>query len=331
MDKKKIVISIFVALVSSVSAIAIVNFLTRREVVVFSDLVNVRPIVYLTAFAIFTSSYLVEALRLKVVVEMGGYRLKFSDSLVNNILGYLFSFLTPFAMGGQPFQVYHMKLVGVDTEYSTGVMMTRILQNSLGATVIALIVLNTNIGWIVKRGHIVIAGITISLFVTSFLFISMVNPHIFTPVVKVLSRIFKKENWVKDFEIWIDGFKEGVKKMWKENFKVMVLDVFGWFVALSIQIYALYYTIVEIVRKEPGFWKVFGLVNSVNALAYFIPTPGSSGGIETTYSFVLSALTDDPSKTLLAVTVWRISAFYLQIALGLSILFLAGKRLISRG
>ncbi len=328
MSLKRLLFSIIVAVLSSFFAISLINFVNRGNLEVFRSLLNVDMSIYAVSFAIFTSSYILEALRMKIVLAGGGYHIKFKDSVLNNILGYTFSYLTPFAMGGQPFQVYHLRKLGVDSGYATGVMAVRILENSLGATVIAIVVLNTDMAWIVKRGQIVFLGILLSFSVSFALISSMIRPKTVLPIVKLGAKLFRREKWVRDFVEWIERFKTGVEIMWKKKIKLMILDIFMWFVALSLQLYSLHYVIIRLIHQHINFWKIFGIINAVNALAYFVPTPGSSGGIETTYQIVLTGLTGKPDEMLLAVTIWRIVAYYSQIVIGLILLWKVGKDIL---
>ncbi len=327
MSPKRILFSVLVAFLSGILAVSMINFLHRGNLGVFQSLLGVGISIYAVPFLVFTSSYLLEALRTNVILAGGGYGISFKDSVLNNVLGYTFSYLTPFAMGGQPFQIYHLKKLGVDSGYATGVMALRILENTIGASVIALVVLNTDMAWIVKRGQIVFLGISISFSVSFALILSMLRPRTVLPVIKLLSKVFKKEKWIGEFSEWIVRFKKGLDIMWRKKIRLVLFDVAMWFVTLSVQLYSLHYVVNRLVHQHVNFWRIFGIINAVNALAYFMPTPGSSGGIETTYQIVLSNLTGRPDEMLLAVTIWRIVAYYSQIILGLAVFWIVGKEL----
>lgn len=324
MRMKKILLSLFIAFVSSFTVVIFLNFFHRGRAG-FLDLLSTLPIhIYFMAFLIFTSSYFLEALRIVYLVRHRGYKIGFFSAIYNTVIGYLFSFLTPFAMGGQPFQVFHLSKLGVDSSYATGIMGARMLENSLGGAVIALIMLNTSLGWILKNGHLVIGGVIISLSVSIAIVISMFKPKILMPLVKIASRIFKKD-LVESFNTWRENFELSINYMWKENFYLIILDVLEWFATLVIQIYSLFYILNFLSNVKLNFWLVFGSINAVNALAYFIPTPGASGGIEFTYQYVLSGITMNSGIALKAVTSWRVVSYYLQILLGIIFLGAFGK------
>lgn len=328
MNSKKIFISILVAFISGFTVVIFLNLFHRGKAEFFSLLSSLPIYVYLLAFLIFTSSYFLEAFRIFYLVRHKGYRVSFFSTLYNTVVGYLFSFLTPFAMGGQPFQIVHLSKLGVDSGYATGIMGTRVLENSLGGAVIALIMLNTSLGWILKRGHLVIVGIFISLSVSVAIVLAMLKPKILMPLVRVSSKIVKKD-LEKPFDNWRKNFELSVNYIWKDNFHLMVFDVLEWLATLVIQIYSLFYVLSFLSSGNLNFWLVFGSVNAVNALAYFIPTPGASGGIEFTYQYVLSGITMDSGVALKAVTAWRMASYYLQILLGM--MFLGAFRRIGLG
>ncbi len=328
MNTKKILISILVAFISGFTVVVFLDLFHRGKAGFFSLLSSLPIYVYFIAFLIFTSSYFLEAFRIFYLARHRGYKVGFFNALYNTIIGYLFSFLTPFAMGGQPFQVVHLSKLGMDSGYATGIMGTRVLENSLGGAVIALIMLNTSLGWILKRGHLVIIGIIISLSVSIAVVLAMLKPKILMPLVRMSSKIVKKD-LEKPFDKWRRNFELGVNYIWKDNFHLMIFDVLEWLATLVIQIYSLFYVLSFLSDIKLNFWLVFGSVNAVNALAYFIPTPGASGGIEFTYQYVLSGITMDSGIALKAVTAWRIVAYYSQIILGM--MFLGMFRRIGLG
>ena len=316
MGNKKMILSIIIAIVAGFTVLSLINFFNRGEVNVLPLLLSVPIKVYILSFLIFVSSYFIEALRMMYLLYHRGYRVKFGQVLYNNIVGYLFSYLTPFAMGGQAFQVYHLSSIGVDSSYATGVMAARILQNSIGNMVIAIIMLNTTLGWLLKEGHIVIVGIAISLTSSTFLIISMAKPEVLVPLVKIVSKIFKKEKWLQKYKKWSSDFRESIEYMWKKNLYIMFIDIFGWFCVIAIQLFSLFFIIKVAFHVDVNYWMLFGMINAVNALAYFVPTPGASGGIEATYQYVLSMLVKDSDIALKSITSWRFVAYYMQIILG---------------
>jgi uncharacterized membrane protein YbhN (UPF0104 family) len=101
---------------------------------------------------------------------------------------------------------------------------------------------------------------------------------------------------------------------------LVIVDVIGWLFILIIQLYSLYYIVCQLTDVKPNFWLIFGSINAVNAIAYFVPTPGASGGIEFTYQTVLSKIIGDNEISLKAITSWRFVSYYLQIFFGMVLL-----------
>ncbi len=316
MNLKKIVISLVIAISAGFSVITILNFLHAGRAEFLSLYRSVPISVYLVAFLIFTSSYIVEALRMMYLLWMRGYRVGFFKALYNNIMGYFFSYLTPFAMGGQPFQVVHLSSLGVDSSYATGIMGLRLLENSIGGAVIALIMLNTSFKWILESGRMIMLGIAISITASLLLLLSMLKPVVLRPVISFVAKTFKLKDLPEKFEEWRERFEDSVNYMMKSNYHLVIVDVLGWFFIVGIQLYSLYYVIVSLVKFHPNFWLIFGAINAVNALAYFVPTPGASGGIELTYQLVISKIISSSESALKAVSVWRFIGYYAQIGLG---------------
>ncbi|ONN28065.1 hypothetical protein XJ44_00535 [Thermosipho affectus] len=325
MKNKRIFLSIIFAVISGLTVVSIMNFLHKGNINIVSLIFSVPIKIYLVAFLIFFSSYFLEAFRMMYLLWHRGYKVSYFSLLYNNILGYFFSYLTPFAMGGQPFQIYHLVKKGVDSSYATGIMVARVLQNSLGGAIIAIIMLNTSMGWIMDKGKLVLLGIAISLISSFILILSMVVPEVMIPIVRGMSKILRKTNWVTRFENWVSNFKSSLEYMWKENTYIMIVDILGWFFIVMLQLFSLFYILKGISSLKINFWFLFGSINAVNAIAYFIPTPGSSGGIEATYQYVLSSIVGNSEISLIAITGWRFIAYYLQLVLGTFMLWINNK------
>ncbi len=320
---KRIVFYILTSILIGFASVALINSLYRRKMDLVSLFSEISPRVVVVAFSIFAAVYLVEAFRLMLVLRAEGYRISLKDSIYNNVVGYLFSFLTPSATGGQPFQIYHMSKLGVDSGYATSVMASRFLEIAFGNTLVSILTLKVIKEWI--KGYIVFAGILVNVSIALLTLLATTKPQIMLPLIRLTAKLARKPDLVDGFKKWGESLRSSIKKMWSSHILYMMVDIAGWFVVTALFFAPLYYIYGSLIGWNADFLKFFGVCVTVSTLAYFIPTPGSSGGFEAVYTSALSQVFGGGAKAVSVVFAWRLSTYYLQIFLGLVVAALWGR------
>jgi len=92
-----------------------------------------------TPFLCIMLVYVIDTFRYIIVFRRLNVHLSFKDGFYNNIIGTLFSNLTPSATGGQPFQIYHYTKLGLESTTSSNVVFSRIMESNLVQLAIILI------------------------------------------------------------------------------------------------------------------------------------------------------------------------------------------------
>ena len=90
--------------------------------------------------------------------------------------------------------------------------------------------------------------------------------------------------------------------------------------------FSLAWVLINILGVPLNFFQIFITVLLLNLVVHYIPTPGAAGGLEGIYTMVFSLYTGVPRLSFIAVLVWRIGTYYLQIVLGLGCFFLMRRR-----
>jgi len=292
----------------------------------------------LVPFAIYILIYLIDSLRLTIVLRQFGRRIRFADAFVNSLMGYFLAYLTPMATGGQPFQIYHLKRIGIDAKTSTNVIVSRWIEYLISAVVLTLIFIPLVLPLLTvanAQTTFLIVGFSVSVAASVVIFILFIRPDWIgrilrrlenSPPGRLVTRFTKREKWGEAAHAWSRDLRTNIAFLWKEKFYVVALDLLLGVVVLGLQVFSLTWILVMLLGAKLGFLQVFVTVLLLNLVVYYIPSPGASGGLEGVYTMVFSLYTGEPQLSFVSITVWRFATYYLQIFFGLVVFLLMRRR-----
>lgn len=289
--------------------------------------------IILAGFAAYFLIYLIDSLRLKIMLRNLQMSLPFGDRLANSILGYFYTNITPFAAGGQPFQIYHLRKIGIPVDRATAIISIRLL-NHLGASVL---VSGATLIWIAffsGKIHflssffdtVMIAGLGVSCGATLLLLLAIIRSELFLPpLVRLLYRLGrnvaaeKMENFARE----ITGT---LRLLGKRGKPALAADFFWGLTNLALQGFSLWFSLSSLAQNIPNPVTVTMLYILINLIIYLLPTPGASGGVEGGYTLVFNLFAGDLQAVAAAVFLWRFATFYLHIALQLLYYYFQRKK-----
>lgn len=283
----------------------------------------------LIPFLCYGGLYLVDTIRLMLVLSQFKYKVSFKDMFVNSVLGYFFSYLTPMATGGQPFQIYHLKTCGVDSKTATNISLSRLVEFAFTSLAIVLI----GVKWLIDIAQtasigapIIYLGFSISLALGIGMLLLLIKPDTVGKIAlklekkkigALVKKITKKQDWSALVHNWSQEFKENIRFLWSEKLPVMILDILLGLGNLILQVLSLYALFIFFLGINVNFFQILLTFLLLNLVVYYIPTPGASGTIEGVYSMVFLGLTGKPDLTFVSIIVWRFSTYYMHIFFGL--------------
>ncbi|NUU95111.1 hypothetical protein XO10_02235 [Marinitoga sp. 1135] len=316
---KNILLAIFIGLAVNIVFIFYSDFEKIKETILYTKLSD-----FFIPFIIFIAVYIIEAIRLDIVLRSLGHKITFKDAFTNSVINYLFTYITPLAMGGQPFQIYHLKMLGIKARESTAMISSKFIEYQY--TVIFLIVVFiSKIKFIVNQEvlsyKVLLGGFTVTIIFSIFFTALLVEPLLVIKILKKFPKLKKKR--ILKLESWTMELRENIAFLWKKNFFVMVIDIILGILSLMIQSYTLYVVFsYKIQNFNLDFFTFFPLYLLVYLLVFYFPTPGSSGGLEAVYVLIYSSIFKNSSNVLISILIWRIATYYFQIVFGLIMLFL---------
>ncbi|NLY89873.1 MAG: flippase-like domain-containing protein [Firmicutes bacterium] len=277
------------------------------------------------------SSWLVEALRVKLIAGTLGEKVGFLNILRINMVGLFTGNITPFTSGSVPAQVYLFHRLGVSLGKATAIVTTRMVFTSLFFMIggpAALYLFRHRLLEELGIQHLsgIINAMLLLLLVLSFIFLLVCiwQPHYGRVLVKkVLSlRLIRKilgpraEAICDRFLCELQEFQSCLLTIFRHRFLpvvgVIFLTVLYWIINLSIAPAVLKGFGVNIGKR---IFRLLLLEFVILFLVSFIPIPGGSGftemGLYSLFSIYLP-------KHLLAVSVviWRFLSYYLTTLIG---------------
>lgn len=252
---------------------------------------------------------------------------KFRTAFKLKLSTQFFNAITPFASGGQPFQILVLKREGVNLSSGTNIVIQNFIIYQVALILLGIFAIIFNNVWglfpdvgilkqLVTIGFIVNTLVTLSMFLIAFN--KRFNKFIVDSVIKLLSKVKIVKNTEKKLLEWqenLNNFNVGAKELMKNK------GQFAFFVLLDIIALASLYLVPLMVLYGTGDYNSFNALECIIAVAYvmlmgsFVPLPGGTGGLE--YGFTQFFGNFISSSQLMAIMlVWRFITYYLGLFIG---------------
>jgi hypothetical protein len=299
---------------------------------------------------VFLFSLFIASLRINMLLRSLGYSVSITKTSLNVILGQFFNAITPFAAGGQPYQIYELNAYNnVEVSHATAVIITQYLNLNFATSTVAIIfftryfkILSTLgvTGKVFTIGMITTLTVGILFTVVAFSrtlltkFIGFLKNRVL--LLKLIEKIVKKDRQIilNTLKTKLIKYNESMKFIWAKSPKTIFMD---YFLALGFVFfnYAVFYVIVlgfEFIAKENFSFTLFDSLSIqafLSFIVYYLPTPGSSGGFESVMFISLKNFVPE-QFLILSISVWRLVIYYFLILLGTVIfIFHIKKKLVN--
>lgn len=252
---------------------------------------------------------------------------KYLSSFQLNLRTQFFNAITPFATGGQPYQIYFLKGCGIDYASSTSIVLENFIVYQIALVVLGILALLSNqifhifgknqlLQNLIFLGFIINALVIIIMFVVAFS--EKLNKIIINFGIKFLTKLRIVKNKEKQLEKWnenIDHFHKCALTLLEDK-KVFIFNILCNFLALCC-LYLVPLFILYSMGNFTAFNAGIALVTSsyVMLIGSFVPIPGGTGGLE--YGFVQfygNFITG--SKLSAMMLVWRFITYYFGLIVG---------------
>ena len=272
-------------------------------------------------------------LSLALIIKSEEPKVKFKRDYEIAATEFFFNGITPFSSGGQPFQVYSMSKVGIGVAKSTSIIMInfiiyQVVINLFSVLSIALYFKQiestiSNFIWFA------IIGFSINFIILIFLLLIAISKKTGVILHKFLAwlshfKLFRKlENKIPAFDQYITDTQDAFKQIAKK-WKTVLLSILLKIVALAI-FYAIPFFGIKALHIDISYSEIFYVIAMTCfalTMVIWLPTPGSSGGVEFAFSAIFASLAIDTSNSLSLMLIWRFATYYLVMLFGLVVYLL---------
>lgn len=261
----------------------------------------------------------------------------YKDSFILTLRTQFFNAVTPFATGGQPYQVYYLKSKDIDYASSTSIVLENFIVYQIALVLLGIVALFINkifhifnnnqlLQELIALGFIINTLVIVVMFIVAFS--KRMNKKIVDFGIKVLSKLHIIKNEAKKREDWnnsINRFHSSASILLEDK-KEFLLNILCNFIALLCL-----YLIPLVLLYSLGDYNSLTLLNGIVTSAYvmiigsFVPIPGATGGLE--YGFMsFYGCFIRGSKLNAVMLVWRFITYYFGIIVGSLALNVKGKK-----
>ena len=236
---------------------------------------------------------------------------------------HFFNGITPFATGGQPFQVYSYSRLGVKASASTGILMMNFIIHMAVTNLFAILSIAIYPELIKAVGNLlpmIIIGFTMNFLTFGFIILLACSKRVANFLVyllKLLGKIKFLSKFITPaipaFQKYCEDTQSAFKELWKHKGATLLcffVRAITMFVYYAITFYILRSFNIGISYKDL-FFVICGTSFAITTCV-FIPTPGGSGGIEFAFTsifvFIASGITKDLGAS--GMLLWRILTYY---------------------
>ena len=253
-------------------------------------------------------------------------KFKYHNSLLLVLRTQFMNAITPFATGGQPYQVYYLTKCGIKTEVATGIIVQNFIVYQIALVFLGLVALFSNyIFHIFPKSHLlsrlIVLGFIINtiVIILSFVvsFAKKVNKKIIMFSIKFLTKlrlVKDKEQKLSDWDEYINNFHNSASNLLK-NKKMFIGTICLNFIAL-ICLYSVPFFVLLAMDNYSMNIGVSVITSAyVMLIGSFVPIPGGTGGLEYGYAAFYGFFVKG-SVLSASMLIWRFITYYFGLVIG---------------
>lgn len=235
--------------------------------------------------------------------------------------------ITPFATGGQPYQVYYLNKEGVRSSTSTSIILENFIVYQIALVLLGIIAMLCNFLFHIFPHndiltHLITLGFVINTLVIIVSFVVAFGKKINKKLVNIAITILTKLKIVKNKEEKLAQWNESITNF-HNSAKVLMNDKKLFFSMIFVNLVALsiLYVIPVFVLYAAGNFSSVSVPLAVITSAYvmligsFVPIPGGTGGLE--YGFVkFYGFFINGSLLSATMLIWRFITYYFGLIVG---------------
>jgi len=229
----------------------IVYYALTSGIVRFKDLIylDIKYQFLLLALFMVLVMIILESFRLYLLIKKSTGKRRFGLSIKTHLIGRYYDNITPFAIGGQPFQIFYLSNHDVSADKAVSIPFAKQIFTNIAVVLLGIIVLISNFYYNITTSTIIIIFAIIGLLANGLLIFLMlmfsINKRLAgTFVIKIL-KILHKLHIVKNYKVTffkVNRFVVNYQKTMKALSKNVLMFIIQ--IILTLLMYAAYFSIV---------------------------------------------------------------------------------------
>ena len=246
-----------------------------------------------------------------------------------------FHAITPFAVGGQPYEIYSLKKSKLKITEATNVSIVNFIVYQIALVLLGIIAIVYNHHFVLLKENdllknLVVVGFLVNFIVIVALFLltctKKINKILMKFIIKVLNKIHivkNKDEKIKQFNEYLNEFHQGAKILLQDK-KLFIKLIFVHFIVL-ISSYLIPLTLAYAmgISSYTGIEAIV-LSSYVMLIGAFVPIPGGTGGLEYGFMTFYGSFIKG-SKLNAIMLLWRFITYYFAMILGAILLGIRKK------
>lgn len=294
---------------------------------IIDQLRNIHVGWLIVAFLLVILYWLLRSKAINIFTRKFMPKTKYFSSLQLIIRTQFFNAVTPFATGGQPYQIYHLIKDGVKATTATSIIIQNFIVYQIALVLLGSVAVISNrifhifaknilLQKLVTLGFVINTLVIVILFVVAFS--EKLNKkliHIGITILTKLKLVKDKEKKLLEWDKYISNFHKSAVIL-LDNKKSFLYAIFLNLLALSFL-----YTIPLVLLYATADYQSFNFMQSIITSAYvmligsFVPIPGGSGGLE--YGFIaFYGSFMQGAKLMTIMLLWRFVTYYFGMIVG---------------
>ncbi len=288
------------------------------------DASNVQLQVWLLipALIAFTAAIFADFYKYHILIHHFTKKKNFRLAVETIIIGRYYDNITPSAIGGQPFQIHHMRKRGnIEKEYADMIPIIGFVSSMVGF--IALSFLTIIFGSSIVLSDVAYAasyfGILLYAFAPSSILFFAIKPKVAKKLTRGLLKGLHAIHIIKDVEKAeekafgkIEQYASCIRRVLKN--KKLLAKVMGLSLAYQLLLYSIPFLVVTAFGGQIDYLAALMTSVSIQTAISFIPTPGNAGAAEGSFYLVFATL--GSGNAFWAMFTWRFFSYYIFIILG---------------
>lgn len=292
---------------------------------------NAKISVLIYAFLLFGVIMLLETLRTHILLYKATKQTRLILCYKASAISRYYDCITPFATGGQPFEIFYLNNRGVHGGIATAVPLTKSIFGSLSFILVSLIVLTCGADLFGADQHVIITWGIISLVISCLILLVLIlfaiSKKTMPKILMFFLKLGYKMHLVKNYHVTFNKCMRTILEYQKSS----KFYITNWWVTLSsILIYSmiiivkalipfmLYWAFNDVVSGQIML-EIFSKFILVELATKYIPIPGGTGVAEISFSALFASLFND-GTLFWAMLFWRILNYFIYLFQGIIVI-----------